>query len=185
MCIRDRDACGTSTVTQTDGPISSTGCNRSQTRSWSIMDGCSNTATASRTVTWTVDLTPPSISATGTALFLCKPVGQDLDNALGTATGTDNCSSVTISVANSTVSVNGCISSQTRTFTATDNCGTPTITFVDGPVVTNSCSRSQTRTFTATDYCSNTATISRTVSWTVDVTTPVITVAAAIPITIC
>src|SRR5678815_1414775 len=123
MCIRDRDACGTSTVTQTDGPISSTGCNRSQTRSWSIMDGCSNTATASRTVTWTVDLTPPSISATGTALFLCKPVGQDLDNALGTATGTDNCGVVTISVANSTVSVNGCISTQTRTFTATDACG--------------------------------------------------------------
>jgi hypothetical protein len=117
------DACSTPTVTQTDGPITTTGCNRSQTRSWSIIDGCSNTASTSRTVTWTVDLTPPTISATGTALFLCKPVGQDLDNALGTATGTDNCVSVTISATDNTVSVNGCISTQTRTFTATDACG--------------------------------------------------------------
>src|SRR6187200_3186187 len=68
---------------------------------------------------------------------------------------------------------------------ATDNCGTPTITFVDGPVVTNLCSRSQTRTFTATDYCGNTTTISRIVAWTVDVTAPVITIAAVTPITIC
>ena len=35
--------------------------------------------------------------------------------------------------------------------------------------------RSQTRTFTATDACGNTATISRTVTWTEDVTPPVFT----------
>ena len=45
----------------------------------------------------------------------------------------------------------------------------------DGPVVSNGCARSQTRTFTAIDACGNTATASRTVTWTADVTAPVIT----------
>jgi hypothetical protein len=38
----------------------------------------------------------------------------------------------------------------------------------DGAVISNGCSRSQTRTFTATDACGNTATASRTATWTAD-----------------
>ena len=42
-------------------------------------------------------------------------------------------------------------------------------------ISSNGCLRSQTRTFTATDACGNTATISRSVTWTEDVTPPVFT----------
>jgi hypothetical protein len=46
----------------------------------------------------------------------------------------------------------------------------------DTAVTVNGCTRSQTRTWTATDACGNTATpVSRTVTWTVDTTAPVIT----------
>src|SRR5258705_9735937 len=61
------------------------------------------------------------------------------------------------------------------TATATDGCGNPTVTSTDGSVQSNRCLRSQTRTFTATDYCSNTSTVSRTATWTYDVTPPVFT----------
>jgi hypothetical protein len=46
------DNCGTVTLTFVDGPVISTGCNRSQTRTWTATDGCGNTATVSVTVTW-------------------------------------------------------------------------------------------------------------------------------------
>src|SRR5205085_19356 len=59
--------------------------------------------------------------------------------------------------------------------TATDNCGTPTLTSSDAVVVSNGCDRTQTRTWTATDGCDNTSTASRTVSWTFDITAPIIT----------
>ena len=39
---------------------------RSQTRTWTARDACGNTSTASRTVTWTSDNTPPVITTGGT-----------------------------------------------------------------------------------------------------------------------
>ena len=58
------DACGTPTLSSpSDGTVRSNGCSRSQTRTWTARDACSgNTSTASRTVTWTADVTPPSIT---------------------------------------------------------------------------------------------------------------------------
>src|SRR5678816_3937279 len=57
------DACGPNTLSVSDGSVSSNGCSRSQTRSWTARDACGgNTSTASRTVTWTADLTAPSIT---------------------------------------------------------------------------------------------------------------------------
>jgi hypothetical protein len=90
-------------------------------------------ATASRTITWTSDLTPPVITTGGTTTTLgCNPTVADIDAALGTAS-------------------------------ASDACGTPTVTSLDGAVTSNGCDRSQVRTFTAVDACGNTATTSRTV----------------------
>src|SRR5205085_1409166 len=104
-----------------------------------------NTSTASRTVSWTFDVTAPTITATGTTTTLgCNPMAADIDAALGTAT-------------------------------ATDNCGTPTLTSTDNTVSSSGCDRTETRTWTATDGCGNSSTESRTVSWTYDVTAPVIT----------
>ncbi len=139
------DACGAPTISVSDSPVSSNGCSRSQTRTWTAKDGCNNTSTASRTVTWTSDLTPPAITTGGSSLTLgCNPSAGDINASLGTAT-------------------------------ATDACGAPTISVSDSPVTSNGCSRSQTRTWTAIDACNNTSTASRTVTWTADLTPPTIT----------
>src|SRR6266496_5171704 len=141
------DACGTPTVASSDGGVTSNGCSRSQTRTFTATDACGNTATASRTATWTVDVTAPTITATGipaSGALGCNPTSAAIEAALGSATATDACSA-------------------------------PTVTSVTGDVISNGCSRSQTRTFTATDACGNTATASRTATWTVDVTAPTIT----------
>jgi hypothetical protein len=126
--------------------VGSNGCIRTQTRTWTAIDACGNTSTASRTVTWTSDNTPPVITTGGTTTTLgCNPTSGDINGALGTAT-------------------------------ATDGCGTPTLSAgSDGTVGSNGCSRSQTRTWTARDACGNTSTASRTVTWTSDNTPPVIT----------
>jgi hypothetical protein len=59
-------ACSTPIVTFTDGAVTSSGCYFSQVRTFTASDGCGNSATAIRTVNWTSDLIPPSITATGT-----------------------------------------------------------------------------------------------------------------------
>ena len=222
------DACGTPTVTSTDGAVSTTGCGRSQTRTFTAVDGCGNTATTARTATWTVDVTAPTLTATGNALTLgCNPSTATINGALGTATATDACGTPTLTSTDGAVVTNGCGRSQTRTWTAidgcgntatiartatwtadvtaptltatggsltlgcnpstaaidgalgtasaTDACGTPTVTSTDGAVQSNGCARSQTRTWTATDGCGNTATTSRTATWTFDVTAPTLT----------
>jgi hypothetical protein len=128
-----------------DGPVISNGCARSQTRTFTATDACGNTATASRTATWTADVTAPVITATGGSLSLgCNPTQAGINGALGSAS-------------------------------ATDACGVPTVSSSDGAVVSNGCARSQTRTFTAVDACGNSSTTSRTATWTADVTAPVIT----------
>src|SRR5213075_1507303 len=139
------DACGTPTITSTDGAVGTNGCILSQTRTWTAIDGCGNSSTTSRTATWTADVTPPAITATGNDTPLgCNPTAAAINSALGTAT-------------------------------ATDACGTPTITSTDGAVGTNGCILSQTRTWTAIDGCGNSSTTSRTATWTADVTAPTIT----------
>src|SRR5207244_6614384 len=105
---------------------------------------CNNSATAFRTVTWTVDTTGPTITPSGTTLTLgCNPSLAQIDAALGTAT-------------------------------ATDTCSTATVTSEDSTVTSSGCGRSQARTITAADACNNSATASRTVTWTVDTTGPTI-----------
>ena len=49
---------------QSDGTVTSDGCARSQTRTWTAIDACGNTASASRTVTWTSDDTAPVFTGT-------------------------------------------------------------------------------------------------------------------------
>src|SRR4029453_7552591 len=128
-----------------DGNVTSDGCSRSQTRTWTARDACGNTSTASRTATWIADVTPPTLTTGGGALSLgCNPSAGDINGALGTAS-------------------------------ATDACGNPTVSSSDGNVTSDGCSRSQTRTFRAIDGCGNTSTASRTATWTADVTPPTLT----------
>ena len=122
------DNCGTPTMTPSDGPIVTTSaCGRSKTRTWSAVDGCGNVTTVSRTATWTADLTGPTITTGGSNAPLdCNPSASAINAALGTATATDGCGAVTISVSDGSVSSNSCSRSQTRTWTARDACGNTT-----------------------------------------------------------
>ena len=132
------DACGSLTLTTTDGAIVSNGCNRSQTRTFMALDGCGNFASASRTATWTADITPPVfIGSYGSVNLGCNPSPAEITAALDGAT-------------------------------ASDACGAPTLTLSDSPVISNGCSRVQTRTFTAIDGCGNISTVARTVFWIAD-----------------
>jgi len=137
------DACSSLSITASDGVVQSTGCGRRLTRFFTATDACDNVSTASRTVTWTDEMTPPAIIAFGTALTMgCNPSPAAIFLALGSATATDGCSA-------------------------------PTVTSTDGSIQINGSLRIQTRTFTATDACGNTSTVSRTATWTSDVTPPV------------
>src|SRR5439155_5977975 len=142
------DNCSSVTPNASDSAVTSSSCSRPQTRTWTAADACGDSATpVSRIVTWTVDITAPTISATGSTLTLgCNPTAAQIDAALGSATAADTCSSVTPSAS-------------------------------DSAVTSSSCSRSQTRTWMAADACGNIATpVSRIVTWTVDTTKPVLTV---------
>ena len=83
------------------------------------------------------------ITPTGTTNTLaCNPTAAEINAALGTATATDACGPVT------------------------------NLTFNDATATTAGCIVTQIRTFTAIDACGNSATASRTVTWTTDLTPP-------------
>jgi hypothetical protein len=127
-----------------DGAVITNGCLRSQTRTFTATDACTNSATTTRMVTWTVDTEVPVITATGTTLTLgCNPSAADINAALGTATATDNCSVGTPTATDGAVT-GTCTKSQTRTWNVSDGCGNPAVA------------------------------VSRTVTWTSDVVAPVI-----------
>src|SRR5205814_1063911 len=118
---------------------------------WNVTDACGNTSSASRTATWTSDLTAPIITTTGTpasgVIAACNPDQATINAALGTATFTDNCGPLTPTA---TTGVNGTISS-------------------------SGCAAIQIFTWNVTDACGNTASASRTATWTSDVIAPIIT----------
>jgi hypothetical protein len=121
------DNCGVGTPSAQTGSVSVNGCSRSQTRTWRVTDAGGNQATpVSRTATWTVDTTPPVIVATGipaNGVLLATPTPAQIEAALGTATATDNCGVVTPTATTGRVTVDGCASSQTRTWNVTDSAG--------------------------------------------------------------
>src|SRR5678810_1342082 len=168
MCIRDSNnigcnptgaqieaAFGTASAsdncTQSPTLTSSTGaatgtCTRTQTRTWTATDGCGNTSSTSRNITWTADTQAPVITITGyNGTLGCNPTAAQINAAFGTAGASDNCTQ------------------------------SPTVTSSTGDA-TGTCTRTQTRTWTATDGCGKTSSTSRTVTWTADTQAPVITI---------
>src|SRR5207244_10527326 len=108
--------------------VSSTGCGRSQTRTWNVLDACGNAATTvSLTVSWTEDTTPPVIVANGTTLTLgCNPSATAIAAALGSATYTDDCGPITPTALAGEIgraSCRGSGRSQARTGDVLDECG--------------------------------------------------------------
>ncbi|MEO5775819.1 MAG: hypothetical protein ABIQ27_02880, partial [Flavobacterium sp.] len=109
------DACGTPSITSALGAVSSDGCGRSQTRTYTATDACGNSSTCTQLFTWTVDTTAPEFTfcPPGAALG-CNPAGVP---AAGVAIATDACGTPSITSALGAVSSNGCSRSQTRTYT--------------------------------------------------------------------
>src|SRR6187399_920522 len=116
------DACGTPTLSApSDGTVSSNGCSRSQTRTWTARDACGNTSSAARTITWTSDNTAPGFTGNYNDVTLTCNISEWI-GSLGTATATDACGNPTITSTDGPVVSNDCNRSITRTFTARDAC---------------------------------------------------------------
>src|SRR4029078_68979 len=120
------------------------GCNVSVTKTWAVTDACGNTGTASQTITFTRDNTPPVITLTAPSAVACNGNAATVAAAFGTASVSDNCS----------VGL--------------------TATGTVQPEVVNGCNVSVTKTWTVTYPCGNTGTASQTITFTRDNTPPVI-----------
>jgi hypothetical protein len=132
--VINSNSCGNVTLTVNDGAVQVSECMRTQTRSWTATDECGNFATATRTISWTEDLVPPTIAILGGNNYLgCNPTATTIDDAFGTATANDDCGYVLLSQSDGLIISSGCNRSQTRTWTAVDECGN---SFVTGRTVT-------------------------------------------------
>jgi hypothetical protein len=119
------DGCGAVTnITFSDAPATTAGCVVTQVRTFTAVDGCNNSATISRSVSWTSDLTPPTFTGTYSPVTLgCNPLPTDITAALGSASATDGCGAVTnITFSDAPATTAGCVVTQVRTFTAVDGC---------------------------------------------------------------
>jgi peptide methionine sulfoxide reductase MsrA len=141
----------------TSQPTPTTGCGWKISRTFNAVDACGNAAvTVKVTITYKIDTIKPVITATGTTLTLgCNPTSAAIEAALGTATATDNCDAVTPVATNSGITQNGCYRSKTRTWNVTDACGNAAVA------------------------------VSRTVTWKVDLTAPVVVCNPGGNITVC
>jgi hypothetical protein len=118
------DNCGPVTLNVSTASPVFTGCNASQTRTWTATDACSNTASTSRAATWTVDMTPPNLTVPAGRDLGCNPstLPSDSDVA-GQSSATDNCGGTPTITATHSDSTSGCMTTRTFSVTATDACG--------------------------------------------------------------
>ena len=136
------DNCSVSVITSSLGPISVIGCSRSQTRTYTATDACGNTNICTQVFTWKEDPYAPVF--------------------------TGDYATVNLGCNPSSSSINSALFPAT----AFDSCGAPIIQFSTAPVIADGCNRTQTRTYTATDNCGNSSTVTKTVTWKVDLTPP-------------
>ena len=113
------DACGGTTISQSDGSVSSNGCNRSQTRTFTARDGCGNTSSASRTANWTA-ATALSLTCPPDRHYQCSDANTSTTTA-GVAVAVGGCSP-TVTSSDQTTTRN-CSKLVKRTWIATDACG--------------------------------------------------------------
>ena len=142
------DNCANPFVVYTDSDISTDGCEISQTRTFTATDLCNNSGSATRTISWKVDLVAPVITTTGSvennSNLGCNPSDAEIDAALGYAISQDDCD------------------------------GSLPVIVTDGSVSSDGCTRTQTRTFYSEDICGNESSDSRTISWKEDTIDPIV-----------
>ncbi|MFV8337384.1 IPT/TIG domain-containing protein, partial [Flavobacterium sp. RSP29] len=96
-------------------PLAPDKCGGSTTVTWTVTSDCEATKTCTRTFTVTPDTAIPVIMATGTptnGTLGCNPLAATITAALGTATATDNCGSLSPTFTDGAVVSNGCSRSQ-------------------------------------------------------------------------
>ncbi|WP_165930064.1 T9SS type A sorting domain-containing protein [Flavobacterium caseinilyticum] len=109
------------TPTFTDSVVTITGCLRSQTRTWNATDACGNAAApVSRTATWTVDITPPTLILPAVSTADCGTIP-----VFGIPTVSDGCDSNPVINDLGIIITNNPDGSvtYTKTWSATDACG--------------------------------------------------------------
>ncbi len=123
-------------------------CQRYRTNTYTAVDGCGQSSTCVQVVTWTVDVTPPTLTN-------CPAPTKDLGC---------NPSNSSIPKTN-TYAVGG-----------TDGCGGAVTVYKSQVDQVTGCNHQRTITYYGVDSCNNTsAPCSQVVTWTVDSTSPVFT----------
>ncbi|MCE2846387.1 MAG: T9SS type A sorting domain-containing protein [Sphingobacteriales bacterium] len=112
---------GLKSISFSDSPLSDA-CGGSLTRTYTASDSCDNVATCTQIITVN-DTTPPSITGPADQNLGCNPVIPNPNTAL--ITGTDACSSVTVSHEGDVVA-GSCNRTLTRTYRAKDACDNST-----------------------------------------------------------
>ena len=131
------DACNGTTSVDFQENVITGGCPYSIIRTWTSADACGNIATATQTITVT-DTANPIIS--GVPANMTVPCGTQVPVA--NVSATDNCLAAPLVSYSTNTVVNGCSSTETRTWIATDACGNSalaqqviTYTDTEGPVL--------------------------------------------------
>ncbi|HEX9751100.1 MAG TPA: hypothetical protein VGB22_07455, partial [candidate division Zixibacteria bacterium] len=115
------DACGSVTITCSDGPLVGGPCGGTVTRTYTADDGCGNQATCTQTIT--VDDNTPPVFTLCPAGFAVECLADVPPCDPNDATATDNCGVVTITCSDGPYVGDACSGTITRTYTATDPCG--------------------------------------------------------------
>jgi gliding motility-associated-like protein len=147
--VTDNCSAGLTATGTVGAEVAGAGCNYSVTKTWTVTDACGNTKTATQTITFKRDTQIPVITLTAAGILPCNPTNAQIIAAFGTATVTDNCSAGLVAT--------GTVGAETG----------------------SGCLFSTTKSWTVTDACGNTGTATQTVTYTRDVTKPVITVSPA------
>jgi hypothetical protein len=134
--------------------ITSNGCARSKTRTWIYVDACGNESLPFvQMLTWTVDEVKPVV----TGLSAIPDLGCNPPDISGSFVEPK----------------------------ATDNCGVPVLKTgypVTSPITFNGCNRTKTRTWIYVDACGNESDpFVQKLSWTIDITKPVVTGLTVLP----
>src|SRR5439155_917078 len=121
------DTCSSGNVTHSDSETSGACVNhvvKVITRTWTLTDACGNSASQAQTITLKDTSAPSFVNFPADATVECP--GDTSPAATGAPTGTDTCSSGTVTHSDSETSgacVNHVVKVITRTWTVTDACG--------------------------------------------------------------
>ena len=110
-------------ITYIDTVTSSDSCPITVDRTFTVTDNCGNSASAIQTIT-IQDTTAPNLSIPADVTIECSE--EESSTNTGEATGSDTCSTVTITQSDDETSACGNTKTIVRTWTATDECGNTT-----------------------------------------------------------